>query len=109
MNLRILCWNVAKSYNRIKIALEMEDRYDIIAIQEPGRSTATGGIRNTRASRYWALDSANQGRAALYMSKRFAINRWDYEQGEDGNGEARRRREGNKEMVGLLTNLGLGS
>ncbi|KAK3391558.1 hypothetical protein B0T20DRAFT_363150, partial [Sordaria brevicollis] len=51
INLKILYYNVAKLYNRIKITLKIEERYKIIVFQELGR-IFLGNIFNSKVFCY---------------------------------------------------------
>jgi exonuclease III len=82
VQLKILYWNVGKSYERGKLLLEQEETYDIVAIQEPGRNL-NGDIYRPRGGRYYGVDCLEKGRAAIYVNKKWDLKDLDFRAGKD--------------------------
>ncbi|KAJ5566972.1 endonuclease-reverse transcriptase domain-containing protein [Penicillium sp. DV-2018c] len=62
-------------------ALETEERYDIVAIQEPSRSSHTGTPMVRRGGRLEMV--YDSGRAAIFVSKRLDKTTWSTDGGTD--------------------------
>nr|AAA21781.1 pol-like protein [Neurospora crassa] len=82
VQLKILYWNVGKSYERGKLLLEQEETYDIVAIQEPGRNL-NGDIYRPRGGRYFGVDCSEKGRAVIYVNKKWNLKDLDFQAGKD--------------------------
>jgi hypothetical protein len=73
----ILYWNTRNGTPAMEIALQ--DDYDIIAVQEPGRVNKS--VYCPRAGNYHAVYGG--GRAAILINKRYAIDSWTSQAQED--------------------------
>ncbi|EAQ84182.1 hypothetical protein CHGG_10586 [Chaetomium globosum CBS 148.51] len=65
----------------LEVLLE-EAKYDLLAVQEPWINKATKSTYCPRSSRYHLVHKL-EGRAAIYVSKRFEIRQWDSEATEN--------------------------
>ena len=72
MILSIVYWNIGKNQEATPIALEDCSEYNIIAIQEPAKSTGIGQLYYPANSKYYLIYRGNS-QAALYIYKRYRI------------------------------------
>ena len=77
----LLLWNTQGNKQCLEILLE-EAKYDILAIQEPWINTFTKSTYCPRSSKYHLIHQL-EGRAALYISKRYRVDAWDFEATRD--------------------------
>jgi Reverse transcriptase (RNA-dependent DNA polymerase)/Endonuclease-reverse transcriptase len=75
MILSIVYWNAGKNQEATPIALGDCSEYDVIAIQEPAKSTGTGRLYCPANGKYHLIYGGN-GQAALYIHKRHGIAGW---------------------------------
>ena len=75
MILSIVYWNAGKNQEATPIALGDRSEYDVIAIQEPAKSTGTGRLYCPANGKYHLIYGGN-GQAALYIHKRHGIAGW---------------------------------
>lgn len=81
MKFRILLWNTEGNKQALEVLLE-EARYDLLAVQEPWINKETRSTYCPRGSKYHLVFEL-EGRAAIYVSKRFEIGQWDFETSEN--------------------------
>lgn len=77
MRIKILLWNTEGNKQNLEILLE-EAKYDLLAIQEPWINKETKSTYCPRSSKYH-LVFQREGKAAIYVSKRFETGQWDAE------------------------------
>ena len=82
MILSIVYWNVGKNQDAAPIALGDRSEYDVIAIQEPARSTGTGRLYCPANGKYHLIYGGD-GQAALYIHKRHGIAGWSQATGKN--------------------------
>jgi len=75
MILSVVYWNTGKNQEAAPIALGDRSEYDVIAIQEPARSSGTGRLYCPANGKYHLVYGGN-GQAALYIHKRHGIAGW---------------------------------
>ena len=75
MILSIVYWNAGKNQEATPIALGDCSEYDVIAIQEPAKSTGTGRLYCPANGKYHLIYRGN-GQAVLYIYKRYRIAGW---------------------------------
>ena len=81
MKIRILLWNIEGNKQALETLLE-EAQYDLLAIQEPWINRHTKSTYCPRGSKYHLIHSL-EGRAAIYVNRRFEIGQWEYEATRD--------------------------
>ncbi|EAQ91377.1 hypothetical protein CHGG_03312 [Chaetomium globosum CBS 148.51] len=81
MKIKILLWNTEGIKQTLEVLLE-EAKYDLLAVQEPWINKETKSTYCPRGSRYHLVYKL-EGRAAIYVSKRFEIRQWDSEATEN--------------------------
>jgi hypothetical protein len=83
MMLRILYWNTRGKKQRLNMALEGKEEFDLVAIQEPhiNKNLTPPAPPCRRGGRYEMI--YHSGRAALYINKRIERATWTAEAGED--------------------------
>ena len=81
MRTKILLWNT-KGNKQVLEALLEEAQYDLLAIQEPWINKHTKSTYYPRSSKYYLVHSC-EGRAAIFVSRRFEIGHWEYEATKD--------------------------
>jgi hypothetical protein len=77
MRVRILLWNTEGNKQALEVLLE-EAKYDLLAVQEPWINKETKSTYCPRSSKYHLVFKL-EGRAAIYISKRFEVGQWDFE------------------------------
>jgi hypothetical protein len=78
---KILLWNTEGNKQALEALLE-EAQYDLLAIQEPWINRQTKSTYCPRGSKYY-LTHSPEGRAAIFVSRRYEIGQWDYEATRD--------------------------
>ena len=73
----LLLWNTQGNKQCLEVLLE-ESKYDVLAIQEPWINTLTKSTYCPRSARYHLIH-APEGRAALYINKKYPVDLWDFE------------------------------
>ena len=73
----LLLWNTQGNKQCLEILLE-EAKYDVLAIQEPWINTSTKSTYCPRSSKYHLIHQRD-GRAAIFIKKRFPVESWDFE------------------------------
>ncbi|EAQ84238.1 hypothetical protein CHGG_10642 [Chaetomium globosum CBS 148.51] len=81
MIFRILLWNTEGNKQALEVLLE-EAKYDLLAVQEPWINRETKSTYCPRSSKYHLVFKL-EGRAAIYVSKKFEIGQWDSEVSEN--------------------------
>jgi len=74
---KILLWNTEGNKQALEVLLE-EAKFDFLLIQEPWINLATKSTYCPRNSKYY-LVHLREGRAAIFVSKRYPVGQWDYE------------------------------
>src|SRR4051794_29201737 len=77
MKVKILLWNTEGNKQALE-ALLKEAQYDLLTIQEPWINRQTKSTYCPRGSKYYLIHS-QEGRAAIFVSRRFEIRQWEYE------------------------------
>jgi hypothetical protein len=77
----LLLWNTQGNKQSLEILLE-EAKYDILAIQEPWINPFTKSTYCPRSSKYYLIHQP-EGRAAIYVSKQYRVEAWDFEVARD--------------------------
>ena len=77
MRIKILLWNTEGNKQNLEILLE-EAKYDLLAVQEPWINRETKSTYCPRSSKYY-LVFQQEGKAAIYISKRFGVDQWEAE------------------------------
>lgn len=77
MKVKILLWNTEGNKQALEVLLE-EAKFDLLAIQEPWINKHTKSTYCPRSSKYYLVHSL-EGRAAIFVSRKFDISQWDYE------------------------------
>jgi len=73
---KILSWNTQGSKEALETLLE-EAEFDLLAIQEPWINPFTKSTYCPRSSRFHLVHKPGS-RVALYVTKRYGVNQWDY-------------------------------
>ena len=81
MKVKILLWNTEGNKQALEVLLE-EAKYDLLAIQEPWINKHTKGTHCPRSSKYYLIHS-REGRAAIFVSKRYRVGEWEYKTTKD--------------------------
>ena len=81
MIVKILLWNTEGNKQALEVLLE-EAKFDLLAIQEPWINRQTKATYCPRSSKYYLVHS-REGRAAIFVSRRFEIGQWEYEATRD--------------------------
>ena len=76
MKVKILLWNTEGNKQALEVLLE-EAQYDLLAIQEPWINRQTKSTYCPRGSKYYLIHS-QEGRAAIFVSKRYRVGEWEY-------------------------------
>ena len=76
MKVKILLWNTEGNKQALEVLLE-EAKYDLLAIQEPWINKYTKGTYCPRSSKYYLIHS-REGRAAIFVSRRYRVGEWEY-------------------------------
>ena len=71
MIVKILLWNTEGNKQALEVLLE-EAKFDLLAIQEPWINRQTKATYCPRSSKYYLVHS-REGRAAIFVSRRFEI------------------------------------
>src|SRR5690349_17967515 len=81
MLVSLLLWNTQGNKQCLEILLE-EAKYDVLAIQEPWINTFTKSTYCPRSSKYHLVHQP-EGRTAIYISKKYSVEAWDFEATRD--------------------------
>ena len=81
MKVKILLWNTEGNKQALEVLLE-EAQFDLLAIQEPWINRQTRSTYCPRGSKYHLVHSL-EGRAAIFVSRKYDIGQWEYEATRD--------------------------